>query len=128
MKDKKEMLLAYIKTNVAPVLVPFMLASDFSDAIVLPANTMLTELNGHYENIEFVPPKWYNDLLNTKDNKYLIIDKIDTISKEKQKKFIEILKYRKISTFRLPSDCRIIITVNEVDKVDKEILSLVAMI
>ena len=128
MKDKKEMLLAYIKTNVAPVLVHFMLASDFSDAIVLSANTTLTELNGHYENIEFVPPKWYTNLLNISGNKYLIIDQIDTISKKEQKKFIEILKYRKISTFHLPSDCRIIITTNEVDKVDEEILSLVAMI
>ena len=125
MKDKKEMLLSYIKVNVVPVLVDFMSASDFDNAVVLPANTPVSELNGHYEGTEFVPPKWFNELTS---NKYLIIDKIDTISKEEQKKFIEILKYRKISTFDLPNECRIIVTASEIDNVDEEILSLVAMI
>ena len=125
MKDKKEMLLSYIKINVVPVLVDFMSASDFDNAVVLPANTPVSELNGHYEDTEFVSPKWFNDLTS---NKYLIIDKIDTISKEEQKKFIEILKYNKISTFNLPSECRIIVTANKIDNVDEEILSLVAMI
>ena len=128
MKDKKELLLSYMKTNVAPILVSFMTLSDFDSAIVLPSNIPITELNGHYDNMEYVAPKWYNNLSNTKDNKYLIIDKLDMINFKEQKKFIEILKYRKISTFDLPSDCRIIITANEIDKVDEEILSLVAMI
>ena len=125
MKDKKEMLLSYIKINVAPVLVDFMSASDFDNVVVLHANTPVSELNGHYEDTGFVPPKWFNELTS---NKYLIIDKIDTISKEEQKKFIEILKYRKISTFDLPNECRIIVIASEIDNVDEEILSLVAMI
>ena len=125
MKDKKEMLLSYIKINVVPVLVDFMSASDFDNAVVLPANTPVSELNGHYEDTEFVSPKWFNELTS---NKYLIIDGIDTISKEEQKKFIEILKYRKISTFDLPNECRIIVIANKIDNVDEEILSLVAMI
>ena len=128
MKDKKDMLLAYIKVNVVPVLVTFMFASDFDNAVVLAANTRISELNGHYENMEYVPPKWFNDLLNLSGSKYLIIDRIDNINKEEQKKFIEILKYNKISTFDLPSDCRIIVTANEVNKVSEEILSLVALI
>lgn len=130
MEDKKEILLSYLKINVAPVLVDFIFGCDFDKAVVLPANTMVNELNGHYDNMEYVPPKWFNDLLSINGNKLLVIDKIDTISKEEQKKFIEILKYKKISTFDLPSECRIIVTANEIDKdkIDEEILSLVARI
>ena len=130
MEDKKELLLSYIKINVAPVLVDFIFGCDFDKAVVLPANTMVNELNGHYDNMEYVPPKWFNDLLSINGNKLLVIDKIDTISKEEQKKFIEILKYKKVSTFDLPSECRIIVTANEIDKdkIDEEIFSLVARI
>ena len=130
MEDKKEILLSYLKINVVPVLVDFIFGCDFDKAVVLPANTMVNELNGHYDNMEYVPPKWFNDLLSINGNKLLVIDKIDTISKEEQKKFIEILKYKKISTFDLPSECRIIVTANEIDKdkIDEEILSLVARI
>ena len=126
MKEKRDLLLSYVKVNVVPVLVDFMFGCDFDKAMVLPSNIQLKELNGHYENMEYVPPKWFNDLLN--GNKFLVIDKIDTISREEQKKFIEILKYRKVSTFDLPSECRIIVTASEINKIDEEILSLVAQI
>ena len=49
-------------------------------------------------------------------NTVLLIDKIDTIAKEDQLKFVEILKYRKIGTFDLPSNCVIILSANKVDK------------
>ena len=126
--NKKEMILEYIKYNVAPILVDFLSGSDFNNAIVLPAKVEKEELNGHYEDIEFVPPKWFKELLNGK--KLLIIDKIDTISKDEQLKFIELLKYKKISTFDLPDDIRIIITANKISKdtINEEIISLVAKI
>ena len=64
------------------------------------------------------------------DPSYLVIDKIDTISKEEQLKFCELLEYRKISTFNLPESCVIIVTANEInkDKINEEIFSLVARI
>ena len=62
MEDKKEMLLSYIKANVAPVLVDFISGKDLNGAVVLPANIDVKELNGHYEESEFVSPKWFNDI------------------------------------------------------------------
>ena len=130
MKEKREMLLSYIKSNVAPILVDFISGEDLDGAVVLPANIDVKELNGHYEDTEFVAPKWFNKILNTNENRILVIDKIDTILKEEQLKFCELLEHRKISTFELPDNCVIIITANEInkDKINEEILSLVACI
>lgn len=130
MQEKKEMLLTYLKSNVAPVLVDFLPINDFNFAVTIPANIDIKELNGHYEGLDFIPPKWLNEILSSTKNKMLVIDKIDTISKEEQLKFVELLKYRKILTFELPKDCLIIITANEIntEKISNEIYSLVACI
>lgn len=130
MEDKKEMLLSYIKANVAPVLVDFISSKDLNEAVVLPANIDAKELNGHYDGTDFMPPKWLNEILSTNESKFLVIDKIDTILKEEQLKFCELLEYRKISTFELPKNCVIIVTANEInkDKINEEIFSLVARI
>ncbi len=123
--DRKEMFYAYIKSNIAPILVDFINADDLDYATILPANIDKSELNGHYEGTTFMPPKWFKEV-----KKLLVIDKIDTISKEEQLKFIELLKYKKISTFEIPSDCIIIVTAKEInsDKINEEIYSLVAQI
>lgn len=130
MEDKKEMLLSYIKANVAPILVDFISSKDLNDAVVLPANIDAKELNGYYDGSDFMPPKWLNEILSTNESKFLVIDKIDTILKEEQLKFCELLEYRKISTFELPKNCVIIVTANEInkDKINEEIFSLVARI
>jgi hypothetical protein len=130
MEDKKEMLLSYIKANVVPILVDFISSKDLNQAVVLPANIDAKELNGHYDGTDFMPPKWLNEILNTNESKFLVIDKIDTILKEEQLKFCELLEYRKISTFELPKNCVIIVTANEInkDKINEEIFSLVARI
>lgn len=130
MKDKKELLLSYIKANVAPILVDFITSEDLNDAVILPSNIDSKELNGHYEGTNFMPPKWFNEILSTNTSKVLVIDKIDAISKEEQLKFCELLEYRKISTFELPKNCLIIVTANEInkEKISEEIFSLVARI
>ena len=130
MENKKELLLSYIKANVAPILVDFISGNDIDGAVVLPANVDVKELNGHYVGENFMPPKWFNEILSTKASKILVIDKIDEISKEEQLKFCELLKYKKISTFELPKNCVIIVTANEInkDKINEEIFSLVARI
>ena len=114
MEDKKEMLLSYIKSNVAPILVDFISGQDLKGAVVLPANIDAKELNGHYDGANYMPPKWYNELVANNNSKVLVIDLIDSINKEEQLKFIELLEYRKISTFELPKDCVIIVTAKEV--------------
>ena len=130
MENKKELLLSYVKTNVAPILVDFIFGEDLEDAVVLDSKIDVKELNGHYEGINFVAPKWLSDLMNANTSRILVIDKIDSISKEEQLKFCELLKHRKISTFELPKSCVIIVTANEInkDKISEEIFSLVARI
>ena len=126
MEERREMLLTYIKENIAPIMLDFMEGKDFSDAVII---TSKDELTGHYEETEYVAPEWYKEL-EKRQNKILIIDKIDEIDKEEQLRFVEILKYRKISTFELPKECVIIITAKNINKetINKEIFSLVARI
>ena len=130
MENKKEILLSYIKANVAPILVDFISGKDLNGAVVVPANVDVKELNGHYDGVDFLPPKWLNEILNTNASRVLLIDKIDSISKEEQLKFCELLEYRKISTFELPKSCIIIVTANEINKnkISEEIFSLAARI
>ena len=131
MKDaKRELLMNYIKSNVAPILVDFIDGNNIPNSVVLPANCEMTELNGHYDNIEFVSPDWLNKLKNYSTPTILVIDKIDSISKDEQIKFVEILKYRKVSTFELPKNTIIIVTAKEIsaNTINEEIYSLVAHI
>lgn len=130
MGDKKEILLSYIRANVAPILVDFIFGKDINGAVVLPANVDVKELNGHYDGTDFMPPKWLSEILSTNASKILVIDKIDAIAKEEQLKFCELLEHRKIATFELPKSCVIIVTANEInkDKINEEIFSLVARI
>lgn len=130
MNNKKKLFLSYIKANIAPVLVDFISGEDLDDAIILPADINVKELNGHYNGIDFVPPKWFSKILNTGNSRILVIDKIDSISKEEQTKFIELLKYRKISTFKLPKNVIVIVTASDINKntINEEIFSLVAQI
>ena len=130
MENKKEMLMSYIKANVAPILVNFIFGKDILGAIVISADIDAKELNGHYDGADYMPPKWYNELVANNNSKVLVIDFIDSIDKEEQLKFIELLEYRKVSTFELPKDCLIIVTAKEVnkDKISEEIYSLVAQI
>lgn len=130
MEKRRELLMSYIKANVAPILVDFIFGKDIKGAVVLPANIDNKELNGHYDGTYFVPPKWLSEITGTNESKFLIIDKIDTISKEEQLKFCELLEHRKISTFELPKSCVIIVTASVIteDKINEEIYSLVAQI
>lgn len=130
MENKRELLLSYIKSNVAPILVDFLSGNDIKNAVILPANIDSKELNGHYDGVDFLPPKWMSEILGTNASKILIIDKIDSISKEEQLKFCELLEHRKISTFSLPENCVILVTANEVNKnkISEEIYSLVVQI
>ena len=130
--SRNEMLNSYIKANVAPILVEGVSKDIFKTATVIPSDCSREILNGSYENDEFYAPLWYKEIIEKKNMNfsYLVIDEITKISKEEQLKFIELLKYRKISTFELPKNCVIIITGTKVNKelITEEIYSLVAHI
>ena len=60
----------------------------------------------------------------------LIINGINNLEISEQLKFVEILKYRKISTFDLPKNCFIIVTAYDLKNrpIAEEIFSLVAWV
>ena len=130
-ENRREMLKAYIETNVAPILIKDIEISSIPDAVMIPANIDNTLLQGHYVVDKFVPPKWYEELATkTAKYKYLVIRDIDSISKDDQLKFVELLKYRKIGEFKLDENCVIIITAKEIngDVIASDIYALVAHI
>ena len=128
--EKLKLLKEYLKNTDIPILLENVSTDVFNDYVVLPSNLDIKDLNGHYEGTSFNPPKWYDKLFNMKRNKLLVIDKIDNILKEEQAKFIEILKYKKVSTFELPKEIKIIITADVINEktINEEIYSLVAHI
>lgn len=127
---KRELLMGYIKSNVAPILVDFIDGENILDSVVLPAICDKTELVGYYESGEYKAPNWLNKLNESKIVPILVIDKIDSIEKEEQTKFVEILKYKQVSTFELPKNTVIVVTAKEINEntINEEIYSLVAHI
>jgi len=81
-----------------------------------------------WKKTNFCPPTWFKDLEQDKEKIILVINKIDTIPQEEQLKFIEILKYKQVSTFKLKDNIRIILTAKDKSKVDNEIKSLSAIV
>ena len=128
-KERLEMLNEYIKSGITSILIENMPASVFDNATILNANCDISDLNGHYENINFVAPSWYNKLKQNQ-TKMLVINNINEIDVNEQTKFIEILKYKKISTFDLPKDCIIIVTAKNLKErpINEEVYSLLAHI
>ena len=126
---KLKMLKNYIAVNVSPVLIDFASSINIPDSIKILADCEIKELNGHYEGENFLAPKWYNDLINT-NGKIIVIKDIDSISKEEQLKFKELLEYKQVSTFKIPDNTRIILTAKNISKetINEEIYSLVAHI
>ena len=124
-----EFLKEYIKANVCPILIDFLDSKYIPNCILLPSNINIKDLDGHYEKEDYLPPEWYSKLLSENKN-VIVIDNIDSINKEEQDKFLELIKYRKISTFDLPNDVVIIITAKKINKdtISKNIYELVAHI
>lgn len=131
-QDRINMLMEYIKAGISPILVEDLPVNIFDDAIIIDSNCDDMLLNGHYENTDFVAPKWYYELLEQSKTKMpmLVIKDINKVSIEVQSKFGELLKYKKISTFDLPVNCIIIVTCSNLKgaTLNKDIYSLMAHI
>lgn len=128
-QTKKDLLKAYIKSRISPILLDGISSNIFKDPVVINSDCDISNLNGHYEKEEFVSPNWYNELIK-KENPILIINELNSISKEEQYKFVEILKYNKVSTFKLPKNCIVIATCNNLKNstINEEIYSLMARV
>ena len=131
-KEKILMLDGFIKAGIFPILLEDIPAEIFENATILEGDCDRTLLNGHYEKEEFCPPKWYEQLKHQNKNKnpVLVINNINKIPSEEQTKFIELFKYKKISTFELPKDCIIIVTATNIkeNKINEEVYSLMVNI
>ena len=127
--ERMEMLEGLLKSGISPILLENFPASIFTDAVILESDCSKEDLNGHYEGINYCPPEWYKKL-ESLDEKLLVISNINKIPILEQKKFGEILKYKKVSTFELPKNTIILVTANnlEENKINEEIYSLMAHI
>lgn len=125
----KEILKNYLNSGITTILMENISSDIFDDSVVIKSNIDVSELNGHYEDINFCPPSWYKKLVE-KRNPILVIENINEINLEEQTKFVEILKYKKISTFDLPKNCIIIVTCSNLknNKINEDIYSLLAHI
>jgi len=128
LESLKELLLL----NEYPILVEDISNEFFENAVILNNDCDISLLNGHYEGVNFVAPDWYTILVEKCKNgrSILIINGINNAEIDDQLKFIEILKYRKISTFDLPKNCSIIVTAYDIKNkpIAEEIYSLVACV
>ena len=127
-KDKLKMLEEYIKLGMSPILLENISTDNIKNAVILSADCDNTLLNGHYEGREFMPPQWYTDLMekNKQNRALLLIPNINDILQEEQTKFLELFKYKKISTFELPKNTIIIATASNLKEkpIIEEIYSL----
>lgn len=128
-KVKKEMFEAYVKSGIKSLLLEDVNSNIFKNSVVIDSNCDTSLLNGHYENEDFVAPSWYLDLVNNKKN-LLIIDNINDISEYEQGKFVEILRYNKVSTFDLPKNCVVVATCSNINEkpINEEVYSLMVHI
>lgn len=131
-QERLDMITNYIKSYTVPILIENISSDIFNrNAIILPANISIDELNGHYEGIEFLPPNWYLELEKYKEDNYsfLVINGLSDLPKEDQLKFGEILKYNKVGVFELPKNCVIIITAKNIEEtINSNIYSMAAVI
>lgn len=127
--DRIKMLEGILKSGISPILLEDFPVSVFQDAVILESNCDVSELNGHYEDVEFCPPEWYKKL-TSKDNAVLVINDINKIPTDEQIKFVEIFKYNKISTFKLPKNCIVIATASNLKEnpINEQVYSLMAHI
>ena len=127
--DRITLLKGILKSGISPILLEDFPVNVFSDAVILESNCNSSELNGHYEETEFCPPNWYIELVN-KSMPVLVINNINKIPNNEQIKFIEILKYNKISTVELHKNCIIVVIANNMKEypITEEVYSLVAHI
>ena len=128
-KEKLMILDSYLKSGLTNILIEDMPKEIFEDEIIIESSCEIEDLNGHYEGTIFMPPIWYQNLIN-KNKKILVINDINKIPLQEQPKFNEILKYKKVSTFDLPKDCIVIVLVDNLkeNKICEEVYSLLAHI
>lgn len=119
-KEQVDLLGEYIKAGISAILIEEIPENVIKKgAVVLEADCSKAELMGHYENLEFKLPTWYNKLMDSANKSHtpvLIIKDINKIPEEEQRKFIELFKYRKVYVHKLPENCMIFATYSNLEE------------
>lgn len=132
-KEQVDLLGEYIKAGKSAVLIEEIPESVIEKgAVVINSDCPNSELMGYYENLEFKLPEWYNKLKESakEHTPVLIIKDINKISEEKQRKFIELLKYKKVYVHKIPENCMIFVTYSNLKEhpIEEELYSFMAHI
>ena len=132
-KEQVDLLGEYIKAGKSAVLIEEIPESVIEKgAIVINSDCSSSELMGHYDNLEYIVPEWYNKLMESSKihTPVLIIKDINKVPEEEQRKFIELLKYKKVYVNKLPKNCMIFLTYSNLSKnpIDEELYSFMVHI
>lgn len=130
MEDKKVYLMKNLELHInnlitktsQSLLVSGVSTNNFSCSIEIPANIP----NNDLIIIGNTTPLWFIklEIISKKyKNVLVVIDKLDSIPSNEQLKFLSIIKYKSISGFHLPNNAHVIITYNDIEKIDNRIKS-----
>lgn len=132
-KEQVNLLGEYIKAGKSAVLIEKIPESVIEKgAVVINSDCSNSELMGYYDNLEYKIPEWYSKLNESakEHTPVLIIKDINKIPEEEQRKFIELLKYRKVYVHKIPENCMIFVTYLDLKEnpIDEELYSFMAHI
>ncbi len=132
-KEQVDLLGEYIKVGKSAVLIEEIPKSVIKKgAIVINSNCSNSELMGHYNNLEYVAPEWYDKLIVSSKfhTPVLIIKDINKVPEEEQRRFIELFKYKKVYVNKIPENCMIFVTYSDLKEnpIDEEVYSFMAHI
>ena len=130
-KNQIDLLGEYIKAGKLVILMESIPESVIEKgAVVIDSNCSSKELMGEYSNLEYVEPKWYKELVESAKTHtpVLIIKDINKVPEKEQRKFIELFKYRKIYTNKLPENTMIFVTYKKENPIDEELYSFMVQI
>lgn len=132
-KEQVDLLGEYIKAGKSAVLIEKIPDSVIKKgAIVINSDCSSSELMGYFDNLEYVAPEWYDKLLESSKihTPVLIIKDINKVPEEEQRKFIELLKYKKVYVNKIPENCMIFVTYSDLKEnpIEEEVYSFMAHI
>jgi hypothetical protein len=132
-KEQVELLGEYIKSGRTAVLIEEIPESVIEKgAVVISSDCSNSELMGHFDNLEYIAPEWYNKLNESSKlhTPVLIIKDINKVPEKEQRKFIELLKYKKVYVNKIPENCMIFVTYSNLKEnpIEEEVYSFMAHI
>ena len=115
-------------SKTAPVLAVGLTANLFENSTVIEASIPSKSLGIVNTATGLKTPTWLYGIMKGKSSHQIVIEGIDSIDKESQEKFYELLKYKAISDVELPKDCTIIVTAKDLKNVSETILRLCLLV